>query len=264
MRKLQTKIGGSDCGGDNFAQQCPDDGRCSDRRDFEVNLESRLQSGRGIGGRSRWRKQVASSGILLPESTKELEHAPHPASLHNASEEAHAATVLGSLNANANAPDLLVTLVAHHKHRVVHVKRDPYDVYVGRASAGAPADADPNWSWGNPYSTNEAKFKEHLDLQTRTTKYLHWLLEDPAMVAKVRSELPGKVLSCWCAPGYCHGWLLAAVANCSAQDCELLCGMCANTGPSPFSGAVASICARAPNPKGKGKCRSSGKSRNGG
>merc|ERR1711920_823082 len=112
-------------------------------------------------------------------------------------------------------------------HRVVHIRRAPYDVYVGRASAGRPSDADPDCPWGNPFSTNEAKLGEDSSLPLRTTKYLHWLLRNEDMVGKIRAELPGKVLGCWCTPKYCHGWVLAAVANCSSEDCELLCAACA-------------------------------------
>lgn len=169
--------------------------------------------------------------------------------------------------------DLLISLVEQHKHLVVHIKRAPYEVYVGRNSAGRPSDADPECPWGNPFSTNEAKHKLQTDIQTRTKQYLNWLLASPAMVTRVRAELPGQVLGCWCSPKYCHGWVLAALANCSARECEALCAPCMDReasgfdqieGRSPYAAAVAHICADdGPSAKGggKGKPREKGKGR---
>ncbi len=81
--------------------------------------------------------------------------------------------------------------------RVVHVKRAAYDVYVGRPSP-----------FGNPFVIGRDG--------TRATvigQYRAWLLAQPALVDRVRRELAGKVLGCWCAPLPCHGDVLADVAN---------------------------------------------------
>jgi hypothetical protein len=88
--------------------------------------------------------------------------------------------------------------------RVVHCKRDPHDVYIGRPGP-----------WGNPFShleTSAARYR----CQSRdeaVQKYEAWLLAQPELVAKARRELRGKVLGCWCAPKACHGDVLARVAN---------------------------------------------------
>lgn len=80
---------------------------------------------------------------------------------------------------------------------VVHCKREPYDVYVGRPSP-----------WGNPFRLgNEAQRDEVI------ARYRAWLLERPELLARVRQELRGKRLGCWCAPRACHGDVLAEVAN---------------------------------------------------
>lgn len=81
--------------------------------------------------------------------------------------------------------------------RVVHCKRDPYDVYVGRPGF-----------WGNPFKvgydgTREAVIK----------KYRDWLLNQPDKIAAAKAHLRGKVLACWCAPKPCHGDVLLEVAN---------------------------------------------------
>jgi uncharacterized protein DUF4326 len=75
--------------------------------------------------------------------------------------------------------------------RVVHCKRDRYDVYIGRPS-----------KWGNPYVIGRDGTRAQV-----IAKYRAWLLRRPELVAAL-SELRGKVLGCWCAPLPCHGDVL--------------------------------------------------------
>jgi hypothetical protein len=87
--------------------------------------------------------------------------------------------------------------------RVVHCKREPYDVYIGRPS-----------KWGNPLSHLPGKG----DVQVATREeavagYELWLQERPDLVAAAKVELRGKVLGCWCSPKACHGDVLARVAD---------------------------------------------------
>lgn len=80
---------------------------------------------------------------------------------------------------------------------VVHCKRKPCDVYIGRPSI-----------WGNPFSIGRdgnrdeviQKFREHIQ-------------NNPTLLQRCRTELKGKVLGCWCAPKHCHGDVLAEIAN---------------------------------------------------
>lgn len=87
---------------------------------------------------------------------------------------------------------------------VVHCKKSPYNVYVGRPTI-----------WGNPYSHKSgtaAKFR----VKTRDiaiTLYEEWFMSQPELVEKAKIELRGKILSCWCAPLDCHAEILAKVAN---------------------------------------------------
>lgn len=88
--------------------------------------------------------------------------------------------------------------------RVVHCRKQPFDVYVGRPSR-----------WGNPF-----KIGRDGDRETVIAKYRKWLLNQPDLVEAARRELRGKILGCWCCPpeGFrgrllCHGQILAAVAN---------------------------------------------------
>ena len=81
--------------------------------------------------------------------------------------------------------------------RVVHCKRQPYDVYIGRPSP-----------WGNPY-----RIGVHGTRAQCIEAYRDELLRDPKRLARVRAELRGKTLGCWCAPEPCHGDVLLEVAN---------------------------------------------------
>jgi len=84
--------------------------------------------------------------------------------------------------------------------RVVHCKRDRYDVYIGRPS-----------KWGNPYVIGRDGTRAQV-----IAKYRDWVLRQPALMAAL-PELRGKTLGCWCAPQPCHGDVLAALAQ-SARE----------------------------------------------
>lgn len=81
--------------------------------------------------------------------------------------------------------------------RVVHCKKDKYDVYIGRPGP-----------WGNPFEIGKDGDREEV-----VQKYAEWLLAQPELVEKAKQELKGKVLGCWCAPKLCHGNILSQIAN---------------------------------------------------
>ena len=80
--------------------------------------------------------------------------------------------------------------------RVVHCKRQRYDVYIGRPS-----------KWGNPFVIGRDGSREQV-----IAKYRAWVLAQPELVAAL-PELRGKILGCWCAPQACHGDVLAELAQ---------------------------------------------------
>jgi hypothetical protein len=82
--------------------------------------------------------------------------------------------------------------------RVVHCKRERYDVYVGRGRGSR---------WGNPFKSPHDGTREEV-----IAKYERWLLGQPELVAAL-PELRGKVLGCWCAPKPCHADVLLRLAN---------------------------------------------------
>ncbi len=81
--------------------------------------------------------------------------------------------------------------------RVVHCKKDKYDVYIGRPGP-----------WGNPFEIGKDGDREEV-----VEKYAKWLLAQPELVEKAKEELKDKVLGCWCAPKLCHGNILERIAN---------------------------------------------------
>lgn len=88
---------------------------------------------------------------------------------------------------------------------VVHCKRAPYDIYIGRGRD--PKTGEPG-TWGNPFRLNQDG-----DRETVILKYKEWLLAHPALVERAKKELKGKTLGCWCSPLACHGDVLVEIAN---------------------------------------------------
>jgi hypothetical protein len=89
--------------------------------------------------------------------------------------------------------------------KVVHCKRDAYDVYVGRPSI-----------WGNPFTVQQHGRGNAVRL------HAEFVRKNPQLIAKIKRELRGKILACWCAPKggvdveatlMCHAQTLAKIAN---------------------------------------------------
>lgn len=88
------------------------------------------------------------------------------------------------------------------KTRVVHVGKDPYDVYTGRA---VHRKGLPQSKWANPFPLAMGSREAVI------AAYRNWIQRSP-LIDQV-GELSGKVLACWCAPKACHGDVLAELAN---------------------------------------------------
>lgn len=87
---------------------------------------------------------------------------------------------------------------------VVHCKREPFDVYIGRPS-----------QWGNPFShlaSSAARFRVS-SVEEAIACYEEWLKLQPELLAEARTVLRGKVLGCWCHPKPCHGDVLVRLVN---------------------------------------------------
>ena len=75
--------------------------------------------------------------------------------------------------------------------RVVHCKKESYDIYIGRPS-----------KWGNPFKIGRDGNREEV-----IEKYRNYILMDNELMESL-NELKDKVLGCWCSPELCHGDVL--------------------------------------------------------
>ncbi len=82
--------------------------------------------------------------------------------------------------------------------KVVHCKREPYDVYIGRPS-----------KWGNPFTHLSGSTRAEFVVGSRDeaiAAYREWITNgDGQYLLKDLHELKDKVLGCWCKPQSCHG-----------------------------------------------------------
>jgi hypothetical protein len=76
--------------------------------------------------------------------------------------------------------------------KVVHLKREPFDVRIDRES-----------KWGNPFVMGRDGDRAEV-----IRKYRAWVVEQADLMGALPA-LRGKVLGCWCAPAACHGDVLA-------------------------------------------------------
>lgn len=80
--------------------------------------------------------------------------------------------------------------------KVVHCKKEPYDIYIGRPS-----------KWGNPFTIGKDGTRNEV-----IEKYRQWILNQPKLLADLY-ELKGKILGCWCSPKACHGDVLIELSE---------------------------------------------------
>ncbi len=80
--------------------------------------------------------------------------------------------------------------------KVVHCKKEPYDVYIGRPSI-----------WGNPFSEGVHGSREEV-----IDKYEYYLRNEPSLM-RLLPQLEGMTLGCWCSPKKCHGDVIIKIIN---------------------------------------------------
>lgn len=90
---------------------------------------------------------------------------------------------------------------------VVHVRKESFDIYCGRAFAEFPES-----DWHNPF-----KIELGCGRKCVIEKFRQYLLKNPILMARL-PELQGKVLGCWCRPKACHCDIIAELVN-------ALCGL---------------------------------------
>lgn len=75
--------------------------------------------------------------------------------------------------------------------RVVHCKKDKFDIYIGRPS-----------KWGNPFIIGRDGDRNEV-----VRKYETYIRANQSLINAL-PELRNKVLGCWCSPKSCHGDVL--------------------------------------------------------
>jgi hypothetical protein len=89
--------------------------------------------------------------------------------------------------------------------KVVHCKKEPYDIYIGRPS-----------KWGNPYSHKDSTHAKYLvkNREEAIEAYREWITNGEGKhLLNDLHELKGKTLGCWCKPKACHGDILIELVN---------------------------------------------------
>ena len=84
--------------------------------------------------------------------------------------------------------------------KVVNVKVEKYDVYIGRPSI-----------YGNPFYLRSGSSLE--ERKECVDKYEKWLRNKPELINKMVKELKGKTLGCYCKPLLCHGDIIIKLIN---------------------------------------------------
>jgi hypothetical protein len=83
--------------------------------------------------------------------------------------------------------------------RVVHCRREPYDIYIGRPGP-----------WGNPFRIGPDGTREQVIDAYRSSLW-DGIQAGSVDVAELAS-LHGRTLGCWCHPEPCHGDVLVEAA----------------------------------------------------
>jgi hypothetical protein len=89
---------------------------------------------------------------------------------------------------------------------IVNLRTHKYDIYIGR---GSP--------FGNPFThiTDRHTLATYVcrSQEESIDKYRQWILDKPELIEKVKKELTGKILGCFCRPRYCHGDVLLEIID---------------------------------------------------
>lgn len=84
--------------------------------------------------------------------------------------------------------------------RVVHCKKEKYDIYIGRPSI-----------LGNPYTLSRNRDRDTV-IKLFREYAVDRMKHDPKFAEAIRA-CRGKVLGCWCKPKACHGDVIAELAE---------------------------------------------------
>lgn len=86
--------------------------------------------------------------------------------------------------------------VKEKETKVVHCKKEPFDIYIGRGSI-----------WGSPFYIGKDGTREEV-----ISKYEIYIMSHPELIKRL-PEIAGKILGCWCKPKACHGDILVKMVE---------------------------------------------------
>ena len=97
--------------------------------------------------------------------------------------------------------------------KIVHVKKEKYDVYIGRSPQGRVTYIKGSTGYfGNPFKIDErTMYKSRFIKITREVSimlYIGWFkkrIKEDKEFKKAIDGLKGATLGCWCKPQDCHG-----------------------------------------------------------
>lgn len=97
------------------------------------------------------------------------------------------------------------------KTRVVNVRQEPCDVYIGRGSRGEiPTSVGLKGYFGNPFVLKNQD--DPAERERVLIEYRAWFLkrvQENSVFAAAIEGLKGKSLGCFCSPRECHGDVIA-------------------------------------------------------
>lgn len=93
--------------------------------------------------------------------------------------------------------------------KVVNIRNDKYDVYIGRANYYKGLQQS---KWHNPYYVDMDGTREEV-----IEKYRKYILASPDLLLAL-PELKDKTLGCWCKPLACHGDVLVELVDLLQYD----------------------------------------------
>lgn len=88
--------------------------------------------------------------------------------------------------------------------KVVHCKKEKYDVYIGRPS-----------EFENPFKIGHDSEGTYWNREQVIELYRCWINQpyNEELRKRMKVELKGKVLGCWCRPNKCHGDVIIEIVG---------------------------------------------------
>lgn len=98
--------------------------------------------------------------------------------------------------------------------RVVYCGTEEYDIFIGKGADPHNRAERKRGDWECPFPLPDLDETPAEAAERKGPRYLAYVLARPYLVDRIRTQLRGFTLGCWCAPGTpCHGQVLADLAE---------------------------------------------------